>query len=355
MTSPAHARPVLLVGSVPLASATQVFESVGSTLGGLAKRISDGETGPRAGWIAWQVSILTKTDGLEIANYVSVPGMEQYKLPRMRPKAGLKPADIVFPPLGYAAAARESYENFKQARTAGKFPADTRFQVSLPTPFAVVQAFFVEDVVHTIWPVYEAKMFNELDEITRSIPHSDLAIQWDVAVEIITLEVAAGAASYMSQQEAKLYPRQEILDRLVRCCERVPSDVELGIHFCYGDPGHKHLVDPKDLTLLVELANYLSAKCARVLNWIHMPIPHDRDDDVYFAPLQNLKLRPQTELYLGLVHLTDGVAGARRRIASASRAVKKFGIATECGFGRRPPETVPALLALHRDIAQLGE
>jgi hypothetical protein len=29
---------------------------------------------------------------------------------------------------------------------------------------------------------------------------------------------------------------------------------------------------------------------------------------------------------------------------------KDFGIATECGFGRRPPETVPELLALHRAV-----
>ena len=106
---------------------------------------------------------------------------------------------------------------------------------------------------------------------------------------------------------------------------------------------------------MVELSNYLSAKCARVLNWVHMPVPLDRDDDAYFAPLRNLKLRQQTELYLGLVHLADGVDGARRRIASANRTVKNFGIATECGFGRRPPESIPALLSLHRDIAQLGE
>jgi hypothetical protein len=26
----------------------------------------------------------------------------------------------------------------------------------------------------------------------------------------------------------------------------VPAEVELGLHLCYGDPGHKHVVEPKD-------------------------------------------------------------------------------------------------------------
>jgi hypothetical protein len=82
-----------------------------------------------------------------------------------------------------------------------------------------------------------------------------------------------------------------------------------------------------------------------------MPAPRERDDEAFFAPLGNLKLHPETELYLGLVHYTDGVAGAQKRIAAAQRFVSTFGIATECGFGRRPPETVAPLMALHRDVA----
>ena len=37
--------------------------------------------------------------------------------------------------------------------------------------------------------------------------------------------------------------------------------------------------------------------------------------------------------YLGLVHRTDGLDGARRRLAAAKKVVTDFGIATECGFG----------------------
>jgi hypothetical protein len=31
--------------------------------------------------------------------------------------------------------------------------------------------------------------------------------------------------------------------------------------------------------------------------------------------------------------------------------VTGFGIATECGMGRRPPETISGLLDLHRELA----
>jgi hypothetical protein len=31
--------------------------------------------------------------------------------------------------------------------------------------------------------------------------------------------------------------------------------------------------------------------------------------------------------------------------------VRDFGIATECGFGRRPADSIPALLRLHAELA----
>ena len=82
-----------------------------------------------------------------------------------------------------------------------------------------------------------------------------------------------------------------------------------------------------------------------------MPVPRDRDDDAYFAPLRRLRLPPHTELCLGLVHHTDGVAGTRRRLAAAEKHVQNFSIATECGFGRRPPATIPELLRIHAEVA----
>src|SRR6266496_2590818 len=46
-------RDVYLVGSVPMASAQDVFEKVSAALGPRIKRIPDGETGERGDWITW--------------------------------------------------------------------------------------------------------------------------------------------------------------------------------------------------------------------------------------------------------------------------------------------------------------
>ena len=232
---------------------------------------------------------------------------------------------------------------FVQLKQEGLIPARTRFQVSLPTPLAPVFAFIMPGEQATVAPAYEAAMFAEFVWIATAIPHHELAIQWDVAVEFGILERAAPDTF----DEAMKW----VTEGLVRLASRVPEDVELGYHLCYGDAGHKHFVEPADASKLVGVANAISAGTRREINWIHMPVPRNRTDDAYFAPLRDLQLHPETELYLGLVHFTDGVEGTRRRIAAAQQVVAEFGVATECGMGRRNAETIPELLRIHREVA----
>ena len=85
-----------------------------------------------------------------------------------------------------------------------------------------------------------------------------------------------------------------------------------------------------------------------------MPVPMERSDDDYYRALETLKLKPETTLYLGLIHDSDGVEGAAIRIATAEKFRRNFGIATECGFGRRPADSVFPLLNLHKEIASLS-
>jgi hypothetical protein len=116
-----------------------------------------------------------------------------------------------------------------------------------------------------------------------------------------------------------------------------------------GDVG-KHFVQPKDTSLLVHVANAIVAAAPRPVHWIHMPVPIERDDDAYFAPLGGLQFPETTRLFLGLVHWQDGVPGAQRRIAAAAKYVRGFGVATECGMGRRPRAVIPNLLRIQRDV-----
>jgi hypothetical protein len=340
MTSP---RPVLLVGSVPLPTATAVFEAVAETLGDLVRRIPDGETGARLVWILCQQSVVAQARGLELAEVRDLQG--GYKIQRYRVPQGGRASDVELGTLGYAEWAKQSYAEFARLKAQGKLPHGMRFQVSLPSPFDIVWAFFPPSDQEAIWPVYEQAMAAELDEIARAIPHADLSIQWDMSSEF------TGIIEFPAQKAR--FPLPRLASAIARLSERVPQDVELGLHCCYGDPGHKHLVEPTDTANLVEFGNLLLKTIRRPVTWLHMPVPKERHDDAYFAPLERLELPAATELYLGLIHLTDGVAGAERRIAAAKKVVPKFGVATECGFGRRTPETMPALLALHRAVAQL--
>ena len=94
--------------------------------------------------------------------------------------------------------------------------------------------------------------------------------------------------------------------------DHVPADIELMFHFCYGDSNHKHVIEPTDMGDMVDVANRLTADVKRTIQLIHMPVPRDRSDDAYFAPLKRLQLKPETELCLGLVHYTDGSAPGRK-------------------------------------------
>ena len=324
-----------LVGSLPLGTASEVFRAASRALGPHLKRLPDGETGARSNWIAWQLKVFEQVEALE-SEVVNIGYLKRAKF-RLRKDAD--PAKLRFPPLGYAAAARASYAQFVALRENGALDRNVRFQVSLPTPFAPLHAYVFPESQAALEPAYESQMQAELDEILRTVAPGDLAVQWDTAIEFAVLE---GVMPTFLRD-----PENGIVERLVRVGHWVPASAELGYHLCYGDSGGKHFKEPQDTSKLVRIANRLAAGLERPLQWIHLPVPKDRVDDAYFAPLRDLKLRPETELYLGLVH-PDG--DNRRRIESARRHVQRFGIATECGFGRRPAESVPELLELHAKL-----
>ena len=331
---------VHLVGSVPMADSATVLRTCAEHLAGHISRLPDGETGSRANWIAWQRAVFSACGQLQTT------GDEPTASFRLKP--GIAAAEVSLGDLGYAAAAHASYEAFARLKSEGAIPAQLRFQVSLPTPLAPVQLYIDADDRAAFEPIYERAMQIELDGILDVIPHDQLAIQWDTAVEFGVLEGVFPA--FFDN------PFEAIVERLLRLGLAVPETVELGYHLCYGDAGHKHFVEPSDTTWLTEVANAICLGLDRSLDWLHLPVPRSRHDDAYFAPLAKLQASDRTELYLGLLHATDGLDGARARVAAAQRVLdRKFGVATECGFGRRTEASLEGLLALHVQTCELLE
>jgi methionine synthase II (cobalamin-independent) len=251
---------------------------------------------------------------------------------------------VTFGNLGYADHARASYAEFARLRDAGIILTGTRFQVDLVPAHSVLWLFVVEDQQAALDPIYNTAVGREIDAIAAAILHDDLAIQ---------LDIASAVFARLERAEPTVYGRTkaEMLERfstiIAGLADRIPADVELLFHFCYGDANHRHAIEPTDMGDMVEMANRLSRRIARPIQLIHMPVPRDRSDVAYFEPLRGLALRRETELALGLVHYTDGIAGAWRRMDTARRFIADFAVATECGFGRRAPETIPELLRLH--------
>ena len=183
-------------------------------------------------------------------------------------------------------------------------------------------------------------IFNELSTIFAALPHDQLAVQWDTNFEFAMLDGVMPA--WFDD------PRSSIVERLVRLGRSIPADVQLGYHFCHGHERH-HRERPYDAQALVDIANALSLSLGRSLDWVHLPVQGGRVDVGFFETLAQLALRPETSLYLGLIHPSDGLAGATARVVAAQRFVDEFGVATDCGWSRHRSQDVEPLIELHRD------
>ena len=335
---------VHLVGSVPLPDTERVFRTVAGALGPHLRRLPDGETGERRRWIWFQRAMLERHPAIEVDPTVPPFVLRQWdgkvlrETPLLRFREGVNPDTVVFE-TGYAAAARDSFAIFQRLQAEGAIPAGVRFQVCLPTPMASAYMYVSPEARDDYMLVYESALRSALDEIVSSIEHIRLAIQWDVCQEVLIHE------GFFPDRPAD-YARA-ITAELARLGNAVPTDVEMGYHFCYGSPADEHLVMPRDMTVMVAMANDVRHVLARRIDFMHMPVPKDRTDAAYFKPLAELSRPLATTVYLGLVH-HDNRAGDRARIEAARAFLPSFGIASECGWGRTDPERVPGLLESHR-------
>jgi hypothetical protein len=344
-------RNVHLIGSVPLADARTVFETVSAVLGPRLRWIPDGETGPRSDWVMSLEPVFAAHPALEPAPEGFQLHAHARKNRRYRLRPGKSPQDLTFDNLLYADIAKESYAVFAELKRQGKVPAHAKFQIDLVPAHSTIWLFLDDSLHGVVDPIYNAAVKREIDKIAAALPHAEIGIQFDVASAVF---------ARLERNEASAYGRtkEEMQDTfagiLIDLGNHVPADIDLLFHLCYGDAGHRHVVEPTDMGDMVAFTNRLMRGLSRNVQLVHMPVPRDRTDEAYFAPLRALALKPETELCLGLVHYTDGIEGTRRRMAVAEKFVADFSIATECGFGRRDPATIPELLRIHAQAAGLA-
>jgi hypothetical protein len=339
---------VHFVGSIPLPDAETVFRTLVSGVGRHLIRLPDGETGIRKTWIKFLQDVLADNEAIEVARdvppfrFVQWDGKLIREIARLRLRPGVVPDPDSFR-TGYADMAIASWNLFERMQRAGDIPANVKFQVSLPTPIAPTYNNMLPAHRQGLLPALTRHFIGEVEKIAQAIPNDRLALQWDVCQEVLAWE------GYYDEGPVDF--RSETIAVLVEIGNAVPADVELGYHLCYGSPADEHLVQPKDMALMVEMANAILAGVKRPIQFFHMPVPKGRTDEAYFTPLARLARRPPTELYLGLIH-HDDAGGDAARLATARRHARVDGISTECGMARGDPTRLLALLAAHVHAAE---
>lgn len=356
---PLAEKPILLVGAIEGGSAEEVFRLVAPELGKLAIGMPDGEGGPRSLWVIgiWH-HIFEEHPQLEITRQPKgIEGMPDWMpagyhdLMKFKVKDGLD--KMTFENLRYGDYAKESYVTFRKLKDQGVIPIDTKFQVSFPFPEDVVRLATTEvRDFNIISAAYQDRVVEEVTEVINTIPASELVLQFDINWEVIAVATGDGNAEPLTLALPG-DPLDRYLGYIKRMCKPIPSEVTLGLHLCYGNYQHQHYVQPDDLAICTRMANAGIQAAGRRIDYVHMPVPRDRNDDAYFAPLKDLDTKGGT-LFIGLMHYTDGVEGTVARLKTFNKHYSgPYGIATECGLGQRPADQdLPTLIRMHREVVE---
>ena len=355
---------ILLVGSIPGASAADAMRLCANGIGDYLDCLPDGETGNRRIWINYLAA--TTYHGHPALETVNRPAPVDPKNPAEWRKPGEDWAPrgyddhwqfrlrsgvdtVRFEHLGYSEAAKASYPDFCDLRDEGLVSKDARFMVAIPLIESGIRPFLTRpEDFRPMWDGYAEALEREVLDLSDCIPANDLVVQWDICMEVLAVEAGdehPGIFPWKPDSD----PMARYVDAVKLAAGFVPSRALMGLHLCYGDLGHRHLIEPPSLDVTTRMARAAADVIERPIDYYHMPVPRDRADDAYFEPLDDFD-PGDAKLYLGLVHVTGGVETSLGLLETAKRHASGFGVATECGFGRRPLETMPELLEIHREV-----
>lgn len=339
-TGHSAARGAHLVGSLNVADAEAAFRLAGDLLGRHLRRFPDGETGERRNWVGAQLPALLNAPELELS---SSPQDAYPSAPQVRLRSAASGRSLRLGNLGIARAAISSYQVFAQLRSEGALPPAARFQIGVPSPLALICTRVERDSRSAVEAAYLPCLRAELAEVFAAIPATELAVQWELPVEIGILEGVfepffAGG-------------RPEIVRRIASLAEEVPQAAEVGFHFCYGDAGGTPFARPESLKLQTDLLEDVLSTTDRPLAWAHLAVPSGSASEDFLAPLSGLAGLADVEIYLGLID-PERPEASRAAIETASALLPAFGVACSCGLGRRDAHGIRSALALHADIAR---
>lgn len=245
--------------------------------------------------------------------------------------------------------ARASLDALEALKEAVALPAGIRASLSIPAPFGISRFAKPEDRVEPDADAACAEwLVDEVKRVVTDLPSfsTDLAVQIKLPFADLA-EAAKGDTGDSALAGA-------ILEHVTTIIGAVPESIPIALHMnCRDGAGFKIL--PKHFAEMVELSNRMQKRCARRIDLLHIPVPLVVTDESFFVPLRRLTVRPEARLCLGLIHLSDGVDGAMRRIALARKSFPEFALAARSGFAAREPAVIANFLKLHADVASACE
>jgi hypothetical protein len=340
---------LLLVGSLPAPSSQAAMRAAAELFGDMVFALPDGETGPRAAWVGYERERLVRPHpDIETVSATESPtGIPRhaYETPVFRIRAGVD--DLHWDSWPRIDDAIESYAVFSSLRDEGAIPAGLRFQIGLPFPASALNGFKADYAADyaTAEPGFEDLVARELERLTAAIPPEDLAIQWDVCYEVLDIE---GVLAWTGGDAWERFAGP--VGRLTR---RIPEEVLVGYHLCYGTFPEWPMYETPSMALLVRMANHAVEHSGRRVDWLHLAGPRylRSEDESFFEPLADLSA-PDVRVYLGIVLPIDGAPGLERRHATASKYLADFGVAMYCGFGRQPGSDGMQTMREHRRVVR---
>ena len=199
---PHRHRDILIVGSFAAPTGEDAMRTMASALGDRALRVPDGETGDRTQWIRWQVFAFRDNPAFMLDPHLKG---SDYQTDFYTLRPGQSVEALKFAPLGYADSALSSYAVFARLKREGVVPANYRFQVSIPTPYNVLDRHVSPSERLAVEVAYERQMLAEIDEMAAAIPAGELAVQWDAAHEVQNLAGAReGWFENLAREESEI-------------------------------------------------------------------------------------------------------------------------------------------------------
>ena len=221
------------------------------------------------------------------------------------------------------AAALDDFRQFWLARLEGRIQPDLRYTVALPTAYTLLCAAGQgEDMAQLA--VYEMRVVAALQSLLATVPPEHLAIQWDAPAEMRVWETRGRDLTA---------PRglpERLLQSFVTLWEAVPASADIGLHLCHLPAGAMGSVNPTHIGQAVRLVGAVIASTERQPQFVHLPVPPERDDTAYFEALINLALWPSLEVHLGLVHESDTPEDVAARLSAAREVLPYAAASADC-------------------------